>query len=239
MLCWPSVQYLSDATCQDRKTVVDGLKRLRDAGYIKNTEARKGATGQIPVYLLKTPEIGTVKKVEGGGVEPVLEPANSTENGNVTESGTVPFFPTNSPEFPHQQSQISLVTDPKTGHGTNKEPVRNQERTRKRAAGFDPSSVDLPSWLEREHWLRWVADRKARGKGITADAAALQIKNLGNYRDEGFTALEVIEHSIANSYTGLFPPSRRAAKKAPTSSRHSGFRQIDYEEGLTDGIPDA
>lgn len=238
MQCWPSVQHLADTTGQDRKTVMDGLRRLRDSGFIEDTLERKGITGQVPVYLLKSPKTGTVKTEPPTGSGAIQATSNSTEIGTGTESGTVPKTDTNGTAFPYQQSQISLVTVPKTGHGTKKEPVKNQEGTKKRGVGkFDASLIALPEWMDADAWQRWCKDRKTRGKTITEDAATLQIQNLGKYRSDGFTPAQVIEHSIASSYTGLYPPSR--ANKKPTTGRHSGFRDFDYEEGLTDGIPDA
>lgn len=238
MICWPTVKHLSGVTAQDRKTVMDGLRRLRDEGYIKDTGERRGATGQVSVYLLKSPESGTVKKVQGAPESGSHVVANGTKNGTGTETGTVPDLDIKSPVSPHEQSQISLETVPKTGHGTNKEPVKNQEGTRKKRPPFDAGVIAVPSWLDRADWLRWVADRKQRGKPITEDAARLQIDSLTKYHGQGYTAREVIDHSIASSYQGLFPP-KRAIGKAATSSRHSGFRDFDYEEGLTNGIPDA
>lgn len=239
MLCWPSVKHLSEATSQDRKTVMDALQRLREWGFISDTGERKGITAQVPVYALKSPESGTVSATKEPPSKPVDTEQNSTENGTGTENGTVPDFPSNSTVFPAKQSQISLETVPKTGHGTSKEPVKNQEGTSKKRGGFDASSIGLPDWLEQDDWSRWCKDRKQRGKGITEDAARLQIKKLGDYRSDGFTPAEVIENSIANGYQGLFPPKRSAAKPVKTGSRYAGFREMDYSEGLTDGIPDA
>jgi hypothetical protein len=240
MLCWPSTQHLADATAQDRKTVLDNMRRLRDAGFIEDTKERKGATGQIAVYRLKTPEIGTVKSVAPTPARAPEPISSSTKSGTVdpaeSKAETVPNFPINSPGFPYEQSRISLLTVPKTGHGTSKEPVRNKEGTRKRAAPFDAGSVDLPEWLERDCWQRWVKDRKARNKPITEDAARLQIAKLAGYEREGFPACEVIDHSIASSYQGLFPPKRTPAK---TAGKHAGFRNLDYTEGVTNGTPDA
>ena len=135
MLCWPSTQHLADATAQDRKTVLDNMKRLRDAGYIADTKDRKGATGQIVVYRLKTPESGTIKPSTPAPEEARQPVVSSTETGTVNHAAaneqTVPNFPSNGPEFPYEQSRISPSTVPKTGQGTSKEPVRNKEGTRK------------------------------------------------------------------------------------------------------------
>jgi hypothetical protein len=107
MTCWPSIQYLSDATCQDRKTVLENTKRLKEAGLIVDTDLRKGRTGQVVVYQLKNTENGTTK-----------EPRKR----NSPENGTVPKTDGNSPVFPAKQSRFSAETDPKTGHGTVMEP---------------------------------------------------------------------------------------------------------------------
>lgn len=116
MTCWPSVQYLSDATCQDRKTVLENIKRLKEAGYITDTTIRKGRTGQVIVYQLKNPENGTVKEIK------------ETQKRNSTENGTVPKTDTNSTVFPEEQSRFSAETDPKTGHGTVRNPNEPKEK---------------------------------------------------------------------------------------------------------------
>ena len=255
MVCWPSTQHLAEATAQDRKTVLEGMRRLREAGFIEDTGERRGATGQVTVYRLKSPGIGTVNGLVtpiSGAAEPESKSAasgtvsqqdeadrvggNSTETGTGPESGTVPNLDGNSTEFPCEQSQFSLETVPKTGHGTTKEPRRNKEGTTKKA-GFDPTGFPLPQWLDRADWIRWCEDRRTRKKPITEHAAPLQLKALADYRRDGFDAREVIEHSIANGYQGLFPPKRGG--RANTSSRHGGFRDRNYDEGVTDGIPDA
>jgi hypothetical protein len=225
MVCWPSVQHLSKATCQDRKTVMDNMQRLRDSGHIVPTGERKGQTGQVVVYLLKSPEVGTValpqitpEMVPNAGAQ---DAANGTESHTVAQIQTVPDFPPNGTSSPPKESRIPHRKVPKAGHGTNKEQGRNKEGTRKRADDFDAMVVELPGWLEREDWQRWVSDRRARGKGITEDAARLQLRALDKYRSEGFTAVEVIDHSIASSYTGLYPPKRQSAPRQIASNKHS------------------
>jgi hypothetical protein len=228
MVCWPSVQHLADMTSQDRKTVIDGMRRLREAGFIEDTKERRGATGQVVVYLLKSPAIGTVTKTPAPVVDAPPTTPNSTENGTGTENGTVPLLDGNSTAFPYEESRFSLETVPKTGHGIKKESVKNKERTKKKK-GFDASLIDLPEWLESEDWAMWCRDRSTRGKGISEDAARLQIKSLDKYRAAGFTPREVIEHTIASSYTGLYPPKRAAA---PSTGKHSGFAEKNYREGV-------
>ena len=55
--CYPSIAAIAEATAQNRKTVIANLARLVEAGFIKDTGERKGATAQIPVY--RSPDLGT------------------------------------------------------------------------------------------------------------------------------------------------------------------------------------
>lgn len=247
MVCWPSARHLMDITGQDIKTVEAGIKRLRGSGYIKATGELRGRTGQVIVYRLTTPEIGAVSikdnepapgKIEIKGQESIAD--NTPEIGGGGEDSNTPVFPDNTPVFPIKHPQISHETPPKTGDGTSKEPVKNQEGTRKKRA-YDPLTFPLPEWLDREIWGMWCADRKGRHKPITEQAAELQVKSLDRYRGEGFDPREVIEHSICQGYQGLFPPKTSHPKKLNGAhpGRHGGFRERDYLEGITDGIPAA
>jgi hypothetical protein len=72
--------------------------------------------------------------------------------------------------------------------------------------------LEIPDWLDRALWERWCSDRSARRKPITEEGAKTQLKKLAEYRQQGLTPAEVIEHSIAGGYQGLFPPPRNVAQ---------------------------
>ncbi len=76
---------------------------------------------------------------------------------------------------------------------------------RKRADAPLPSIPDALKTPEFEAaWNDWIADRKTRGKKVTALAAARQLKQLEAW---GVTkAIQSIEKSIRNGYQGLFEP---------------------------------
>lgn len=90
------------------------------------------------------------------------------------------------------------------------------KEVRKRAAGFDAASIELPNWLALEVWTAWVADRRERGKPITSRAAAQHLAKLAELREQGHTPESVINHSISNGWQGLFAPKSQVA-----SGRHS------------------
>lgn len=166
-LAWPSVVSLTEATGQDRKTVLENLKRLTAMGHISDTGARKGSTKQVPVYRLNR--------------DP--KPVEQSQKRDDSENGTVPKFPDNSTVFPKEQSQNSVETVPKTGHGTIrnhqgtiKEPVEKREPQGTRLpADWEPSSADTQFCETERPDLRindiaaqfrdyWVAQPGSKGR---------------------------------------------------------------------------
>jgi hypothetical protein len=166
MLCWPSTQHIAEITNQDRKTVLDNMRRLREAGFIHDTGKRRGITGQVAVYLLKTPENGIVSKGPAPAETGESTASNGTEIGTGPENGTVPKTDSNSPVFPVEQSRFSHPTVPKTGHGTRK----GTSNGTKKEPGRD--APDLPG-VSPELLADFLAVRKAKRAGpLTATAVA-------------------------------------------------------------------
>lgn len=129
--CWPSEAHLAEMTGQNRKTIVENIKRLKDFGYIQDTGRRKGRTSQVVVFKItnparhNSPEFGTVEESQFRDTYTGGTPNNSTENGTVEESRNwdclddelsqnrdslmaerVPNFPIKSPVFTVKESQI-------------------------------------------------------------------------------------------------------------------------------------
>ena len=235
MLCFPSVQALSSTTEQDRKTVMENLQRLREMGFIEDTGARRGITGQVPVYRLKSPENGTVKADQP---KPSTKPnsteipaLNSTENGTCPENGTVPFFPPNSTEIPTEQSRFSLETVPKTGHGTRKEPGRNKEGNKEQSACA--SIPGVPAQLFSDY----MAVRKAKKAGPLTTTAIngliREAEKAGKTIEEAVTiCCERGWQSLRADWLIDRQPTGRAHQTAARPSRHSGFDQLDYTTGV-------
>lgn len=191
MICWPSTKYLEEATDQDRKTVIENIRRLKELGFIKPTGARKGRTGQVVVYELKTPENGTVEQAQ---------------NRNSSENGTVPFFPSKRPVFPAKQAR-KRDTEPK---GT----VRNRQST-------TTAPFPLPDWIPSKSWDAWVEMRLSIKRPLTEHAKALAVKKLERLQGQGFQPADVLDQSTLNGWQDLFPlkADRRAQSLgAPSAS---------------------
>ncbi|MFC4275549.1 helix-turn-helix domain-containing protein [Achromobacter aloeverae] len=191
-IAWPSMAYLTEATDQDRKTVLANVARLKEMGFLEDTGERKGSTKQVIVYRLKTPEIGTVKEAQ---------------KRNSTENGTVPKTDIKSTVFPHKESQISHERVPKTGHGTVIEPSKKRQGTVNKSP-----AVTLPDWLPEQVWQDWVAHRKAVKAPLTDRAAELSILKLTKFRDQGHDPVAVINQSVlSGKWTDLYAPKAEQA----------------------------
>lgn len=80
--CYPSIAYLCESTAQNRKTVLENIKRLIDLGYIEDTGDRKGRTGQIKAYRIN---LKAVPKTDGKSPENGSERVPKTGHGTVSE----------------------------------------------------------------------------------------------------------------------------------------------------------
>lgn len=89
-LAYPSIQYIAEATGQDRKTVIANLSKLRDWKLIDDTGKRVGATAQIVVYRVAGPDLFHQER---------------SQKRNHSTNGTVPKTDRNSAVFPRKESQ--------------------------------------------------------------------------------------------------------------------------------------
>lgn len=102
----------------------------------------------------------------------------------------------------------------------------------RRGTGVDAMNMPLPAWLDRADWISWVADRKARKKPITQEGARRQLQQLAGYHAEGIAARDVIAHSIASGYLGLFPPRHVTRHEPRTAAGQRARQRADWSTEL-------
>lgn len=213
--CWPSTAYLCEATAQDRKTVLDAIRRLLEEGFISDTGERRGATKQIPVYRLNGSENGIVKEAR---------------NRNGSENGTVPKTDGNSPVFPMEQSRFSLETVPKTGHGAvrkRKETSGNRHTHEKR---LPVTAFAIPEWMPLEAWKAYSEMRVAKKKPMnTVGIVDRIIGRLDGFRRSGHDVTAILDNSTCNGWTDVYEPKSAASRPDGRSGVHIG--QQDYTAG--------
>lgn len=208
-ICWPSAEYLADATCQDRKTVIENLRRLRELGYLEDTGERRGRTGQVHVYRLKRPESGTVPKTEAKGAD-----------------------------FAAEQSRISLPSVPKSGHGNDKETTaETTEKRPRRSAQSAVVEVAVALLVEAgfdELTARdFLAHKRARKAPLTERAWRDHLRECSS---AGWSPMAAAEKVMARNWSGFEAKyvQGQAQASRPRTSRHSGFDGLDYGKGVGD-----
>jgi uncharacterized protein YdaU (DUF1376 family) len=76
-----------------------------------------------------------------------------------------------------------------------------------------PEIPTLPTWLGLEAWTGYLNHRRDKRAKMSAHAQKLALQKLAELRDKGHDPQKVIEQSIANGWTGLFPISNDRASK--------------------------
>lgn len=99
------------------------------------------------------------------------------------------------------------ATNKDTDKDLKTDPPLNPPRGNRGVKKFDPLDITLPNWISVSLWREWVEFRQALRKPIrTEQVANGAIRELEKFRQQGFSPEQVIRHSIANEYQGLFAP---------------------------------
>lgn len=99
------------------------------------------------------------------------------------------------------------ATNKDTDKDLKTDPPLNPPRGNRGVKKFDPLDITLPNWISVSLWREWVEFRQALRKPIrTVQGANGAIRELEKFRQQGFSPEQVIRHSIANEYQGLFAP---------------------------------
>ncbi|HAW3072770.1 TPA: DUF1376 domain-containing protein [Escherichia coli] len=107
--------------------------------------------------------------------------------------------------FEHEVN--TKATNKDTDKDLKTDPPLNPPRGNRGVKKFDPLDITLPNWISVSLWREWVEFRQALRKPIrTEQGANGAIRELEKFRQQGFSPEQVIRHSIANEYQGLFAP---------------------------------
>ncbi|OGB23331.1 MAG: hypothetical protein A3I66_01310 [Burkholderiales bacterium RIFCSPLOWO2_02_FULL_57_36] len=216
MVCWPSMAHIESQTSQDRKTVQENIRRLREWGFIEDTGFRKGSTKQVIVYRLKEPENGHVEEAQ-------KRDASKDETG--------PNFPHKRPNFPGKEAQISHERGPKTGHGTIKEPSKEPSGNRQLsgAVKFDPSQVLIDMGVDEQTVTDWMAHRKAKKAQTSITVIKSRIAEAGK---AGLSLDDALKLEISRNWQGfeaswVLPKQQVGQSRLPVTQAQ---RSADNEE---------
>lgn len=177
--CWPSYQHIADQCEIDRSTVRKHIKHLEAQGLVRieNREGPKGNSTNLYYLTLRNPvgQNSTPVGPESTGVGPQPTPPVGPESTRTSHS----FEP---------------VTEPV------EQTVAAAPSAKKKAPKFDPMTCK-PTNVSEQTWADWCQHRKEIRKPLTATTCAKQGKTLAGHHAPD----AVINQSISNGWTGLFP----------------------------------
>lgn len=112
---FPSTETLCNRTCLNRKTVINSLDALEKDGHITDTTQRVGSTKQIKVYLINSPEIGTLQSIPKTDSKAPENGRKDSQKRDTEPKGTIRGESKDSPESKKQSEEIYEVYPRKTG----------------------------------------------------------------------------------------------------------------------------
>jgi uncharacterized protein YdaU (DUF1376 family) len=130
--------------------------------------------------------------------------------------------------FNDRSTQPPEPVQPTKNQEPRTKPINQEPKKEKNKEG-QPALV-LPEWMPAEVWQSWRQHRKAIRKPLTDAAAALTLRTLCEIFDAGHDPVAALQLSIANGWTGVFPPKpvgRAMSSPAPKTALQHQADVID------------
>lgn len=184
----------------DLSTLCGWLAELRTAGLIATYRAAGGRFLAVTGWKHQRIERPTIAHPQAGdpGSVPDDDPISPDDRRTIVE---------------HSPNDRRAVDDHSTPEGNGREGNKTKPSARRIAR---PSPMpETPDGVDPDAWAKWDAYRKAKsGKAWTDEARRL---SAGKLRAFGADALAVVEQSVANGWSGLFPikPATPVLQKRP------------------------
>nr|WP_314659190.1 helix-turn-helix domain-containing protein [uncultured Pseudomonas sp.] len=209
--CWPSYQHIADQCEIDRSTVRKHIKHLEAQGLVRieNREGPKGNSTNLYYLTLRNPvgQNSTPVGPESTGVGPQPTPPVGPESTRTSHS----FEP---------------VTEPV------EQTVAAAPSAKKKAQKFDPMTCK-PTNVSEQTWADWCQHRKEIRKPLTATTCAKQAKTLAGHHAPD----AVINQSISNGWTGLFPEKMLpGAQQGRTVRNGPDFSDTSWRHDTSDDL---
>ena len=122
------------------------------------------------------------------------------------------------------------IKDSSTG-SMEKKPSGAKAPSRSKTEKFDPVAVK-PENVSAQTWIDWCQHRREIKKPLTATTCAKQAKTLAGHHD----ADAVINQSISNGWTGLFPEKVLPGAKASGKAQGPDFYDKSWRTDTSDDL---
>ena len=186
--CDPSHDRLAKECGMSITALKSAVKNLEQIGLLKIVPNKIGSVNLPNQYELQL----TINKGGRASDDPGV---SDSDQGGVTQGGRASDDPGVGRQTPTKQEY-------KPGSKTNPPLPPKGGLVSKPSLKPPP---EIPDWLDAEVWESFVAFRKGKKAAPSDLAITLMFKNLDKLRKGGHDPVEVIEQSIMNNWTGVFP----------------------------------
>ena len=114
-------------------------------------------------------------------------------------------FPLGNPEHNPEETQVESSPSPSPS------PSTKQGQKKKQPSQATASAFEIPDWLDKEVWAAFLEMRKKKRCPPTHRACALLIAELTKLSEKGHDPVAVLDQSILNSWTDVYPIKTKGA----------------------------
>ncbi|MGC1107110.1 MAG: hypothetical protein WA876_11275 [Candidatus Acidiferrales bacterium] len=218
---YPSIAYLAWKLGTSERSVQRGMRGLREIGVICEMSKKKFGRIFLPVYSMDVSKLPYRKpwaEARRGDTGDVASATGDTDGVTSNGDGVTPVT---------RRGDTAVSPNPLVD--PLERPVSKEGAAQPTAI---PATEPLPHWIPLEPWRGYIEMRKKIRRPLTDHAVFLAIRELAKLRAEGHDPQAVLEHSIFNSYQGLFAPTGvngKGGSGATKRTRHNleaaGFAQ--------------
>lgn len=223
--CYPGQGRLASMTGFNVRSIRNHVLKLEEAGLIKRTSRRRedGMKTSDSYQLIMSPaEIAgkdadatesPAKSAATHRQKTTQLPAKSAARNTVRSNAETPSPTQNEPTLPANSSGSTIRLTTSNNH--QDKPPTPFEDSKSKKSGFDPLEVDLPGNVSPTLWADFVAHRSEIRKKLTPTATKRLLANLESF---GASANDALKTSVANGWTGVFPPKNQTQKTKTSES---------------------
>lgn len=205
--CWPSYQHIADQCEISKRSVMLHVSNLEAQGLLKKEVRKGGPKGNSSNLYYLT--------LRGAAYSPGVVQEIHQGGADAAPGGSAAAAPRTSHSF-------ESVTEPV------EQTVANAPSRAKKSAKFNPLTAK-PGNVSKQTWADWCQHRVEIRKPLTAKTCEQQAKALANHPAPD----AVINQSISNGWTGLFPEKVLAgAQQRPGRTNGPDFDDTSWADDL-------
>jgi hypothetical protein len=237
-----------------KNRVIRWMHMLEHTGWLVRIDAgkrrkRNPLTGSMEPIRYRVVDHDSWAKTHGGKCR--FPPVPTVGTGITPPVSELKFTSTHNGDRPVPTvdftcPQIDVVPVPTVGTKNVLSNNREKEKPKHIPPAAELDGFVLPDWINADLWKEFEQMRRSIRKPLTtAKACSYTVKALAKLRSDGEDVTQVLEQSIARSYSGVFPvtaANRKLTGKALTlhNLRATGLignpRALPPEPGKYDGV---